>query len=156
MTERGASKGPVIVARGRLSSARICAEVLHTIDRIYASEGPDEPDLGLNVAYTTARASIQRLASARPWMVPASTASLIREAIASIAVMRDPQALEAELLSFPTWVFRLLDRRRLDRRTSGSTGAHRRMGDLRRHQSPAARLVWVPTRTVSAMARTPS
>ena len=151
MTEGGASQGSVTAVRGRLASTQICAEVLRTLDRIYATEGPDEPDLGLNVAYMTARTSIQRLAAARPWIVPAPTASRIREAIASIAAVHDPQALEAELLSFPTWVFGLLDRRRVDRqashpgRVSRSAREHRRIGDRERSRSPAAHLLWTPT-----------
>ena len=154
MTERGARKGPVTAGWARASSSQICAEVLSTLDQIYATEGPDEPDLGLNVAYMTARTSILRLASARPWDVTAPTASLIRQTIASISAMRRPQELEAQLLSFPVWVFRLLDRRRIDRRAARSVRQHRRIGDRVLHRSHAARLVRTPTRPAADVVRT--
>jgi hypothetical protein len=78
---------------------------------MYALEGPDEPDLGLNISYLTACRAIGRLAVADPWDVPRQTARAIRGALARIEDLRDPRELEAELLSFPAWVLRALDRR---------------------------------------------
>ena len=83
--------------RGR-SSTTVCRDVLAALDRIYLTEGPDEPDLGLNVAYVSGRLSLQRLASAEAWRVPSGTAAAIREALAEILVTTRPGELERQLL----------------------------------------------------------
>jgi hypothetical protein len=99
------------------------------LDRLYVLEGPDEPDLGLNVAYVTASAAIRRLAGAEPWQLPVQTASAIRSAIASIASITDPVQLETQLLTFPAWVIRALDRRTGDYSPYRTGLVSRRAGD---------------------------
>jgi hypothetical protein len=112
-------------------SSSICCEVLVTLERMFALEGPDEPDLGLNVSYLSSCRALSRLALAEPWEVPGQTADAIRRALARIEEMRDPHQLERQLLTFPVWVLQVLDRRRADRSTSTGPGLHRRFGDRR-------------------------
>lgn len=114
--------------RGR-SSAAICAEVLRAIDRIYRAEGPDEPDLGLNVAYVTARRTLERLAAAKAWVPPASVRWSIRARLRVVESITDPVRLETELLTFPTWAIRLLDRRGAERSNVARSTPRRRAGD---------------------------
>lgn len=109
--------------------ASLCAEIVRAIDRMYAAEGPDEPDLGLNVTYVTARHSLQRLAAAKDWELPASVAESIRARLGVIASAKDPERLERELLSFPAWALRNLDRRRVPRHAVHSSVPQRREGD---------------------------
>jgi hypothetical protein len=120
------------VARRRseeLSSA-ICEEVLAALDRIFTAEGPDEPDLGLNVAYERARLALSRLAAAEAWVVPRNTALAIRETIAAMLAAKRPGELERQLLSFPAWALRLLDRRDPRRPAPERVDARRRVSDV--------------------------
>jgi hypothetical protein len=98
------------------------------MDWAFAAEGPDEPDLGVNVVYVTARRRLERLASAEAWEVPAATERTIRSRLRSIASIDDPRRLEAELLSIPSRVIDLLDRRMSSRPVTGA-GHRRRIGD---------------------------
>ena len=95
---------------GVLSSA-LCREVLAALDRVFAAEGPDEPDLALNVAYERARLSLSRLAAAEAWIVPRTTVLAVREMMAAMLAATRPGELERQLLSFPAWALRTLDRR---------------------------------------------
>jgi hypothetical protein len=90
----------------------LCNEVIRLLDWVYAVAAPDEPDLGANVMYLTTRRSLQRLASAEAWEVPSAIRRSIRTRSRVIASLDDPRQLEAELLSFPAWALRMLDRRR--------------------------------------------
>jgi hypothetical protein len=103
--------------------------VLTALDRIYLAEGPDEPDLGLNVAYVGGRLSLQRFVAAEAWRVPAATATTIRDATAAMAAMTRPGELERQLQTFPGWVLRLLDRRDPSRPVSERVAASRRRSD---------------------------
>ena len=116
-------------------SSSICSEVLRSLERMFALEGPDEPDLGLNVSYLTSCRALNRLVRAEPWEVPRQTVVLIRKAVVMIDDMRDPRELEIQLLSFPAWVLGIMERRRAYREGAGS-GPQRRAGDRLR---PAAR-----------------
>jgi hypothetical protein len=92
---------------------------LGSLERVFALEGPDEPDLGLNVSYLTSCRALSRLALAEPWEVPRQTVEPIRRALAMIEEMRDPHELESQLLSFPAWVLRVLERRGVERAAAG-------------------------------------
>ena len=129
----------VVMARQRrgVSSSALCREVLAALDRVFLAEGPDEPDLALNIAYVRGRRSLQRLASARPWTVPADTASAIREAIAAMLGSTRPGELERKLQSFPGWVLRSLDRRDPSGLAGVPTRRSRRQGDLADAVRPA-------------------
>lgn len=111
-----------------VASNAICREVLTTLERVFAAEGPDEPDLGLNITYVTARAWFRRLAEAEPWEIDRQKVMAIRALLAQIAAVQDPEKLGAQLLSFPSSVLPLLDRRR---RTAGRSNVlyFRRAGD---------------------------
>ncbi|HSM33628.1 MAG TPA: hypothetical protein VK987_06030 [Anaerolineae bacterium] len=109
----------------------LCAAILRTIDRIYAAEGPDEPDLGLNVTWVTTRRSLARLATAEAWEPPASTADAICSRLRSLESIDDPVRLETELLSLPMWTLRMLDRRRAGRPVAAGPMPRRRAGDQR-------------------------
>jgi hypothetical protein len=102
--------------------------VLAALDRIFAAEGPDEPDLCLNVAYERARVALSRLAAADAWVVPRTTALAIRETMAAMLTAR-PGELERQLLSFPAWALRVLDRRDPRRPASERLPAQRRASD---------------------------
>lgn len=117
------------VRRTSGSSVTLCAEILRAIDRIYAVEGADEPDLALNVTYVTTRRSLQRLASAEAWEPPAPVAAAIRARLRFLEAIRDPERLMSELLSFPTWALRSLDRRDAWRRPQAGATPRRRAGD---------------------------
>ena len=117
------------VPRTRRTSAVLCAEILRAIDRMYAIEGPDEPDLGLNVSYVTTRRSLERLATAEAWEPPDSTADSIRRRLRSLECIDDPMRLETELLSLPLWALRMLDRRRNGRPDRAGPVPRRRAGD---------------------------
>ena len=123
--------------RRGVSSSALCREVLAALDRVFLAEGPDEPDLALNIAYVRGRRSLQRLASARSWTVPADTAAAIREAIAAMLGPTRPGELERQLQSFPGWVLRSLDRRDPSGLAGGSTRRSRRQGDLADAVRPA-------------------
>ena len=111
------------------SSAALCTEILAAVDRIYALQGQDEPDLGLNVSYVTTRRSLLRLATATEWQPPASTANEIHDRLRSLESIEDPTRLEGELLSLPMWALRILDRRRPGRQVATGPIPHRRAGD---------------------------
>jgi hypothetical protein len=111
------------------SSAVLCAEILRAVDRIYAVQGPDEPDLGLNVTYVTTRRSLLRLATAKEWELPASTADEIHDRLRSVESTEDPTRLEVELLSLPMWALRVLDRRQPGRQVATGPVPRRRAGD---------------------------
>lgn len=111
------------------SSAALCTEILGAVDRIYPLQGPDEPDLGLNVTYFTTRRSLLRLASAKEWEPPAAAASEIRDRLRSLEPIEDPTRLEVELLSLSLWALRILDRRRPGRQVVTGPVPHRRAGD---------------------------
>jgi hypothetical protein len=111
------------------SSTTVCRDVLAALDRIYLTEGPDEPDLGLNVAYVSGRLSLQRLASAEAWRVPSSTVAAIREALAEMLVTTRPGELERQLLTFPAWVLKRLDRRDPSRPPGDRLASRRRRTD---------------------------
>jgi hypothetical protein len=113
-----------------VSSSTLCRDVLAALERVFMTEGPDEPDLALNIAYVRGRLSLQRLASATPWTVPADTAAAIRDAIAAMLASTRPGELERQLLSFPGWVLRALDRRRAPRSVALSLPLSRRHGEL--------------------------
>jgi hypothetical protein len=115
-------------SRHETTSCALCDEVIRMMDRAYASEGPDEPDLGLNVAYVTARRSLQRMASAEGWELPQTTIDAVRAKLHVIATSRGPRHLECELLSVPRWVLKLVDRRQVGRQVIGTT-PRRRAGD---------------------------
>jgi hypothetical protein len=112
-------------------STSICNEVLCSLERAFSLEAPDEPDLGLNVSYLTSCRALSRLALAEPWEVPRQTVDAIRKAVARIDEMRDPYELEKQLLSFPGWVLRVLDRRRRDQRVAVASPLRRRVSDRR-------------------------
>jgi hypothetical protein len=118
------------------TSRVLCHEVIRVMDRVFAAEGPDEPDLGVNVVYVMARRKLERLASAEVWVVPAATERAIRSRLRSIASIDDPLRLEAELLSIPSRVIDLLDRRTRVRPTM-SAGHRRRIGDRQPTQTAA-------------------
>ncbi len=111
-----------------LSSA-ICIEVLSTLRQVFAREGPDEPDLGLNIAYATARASLHRLVDAEPWEVPGEIAQSIRHRLDHVVAIVDPEELDTQLLSLPGWVWLLLDRRSQPGSPQGGPIFFRRAGD---------------------------
>jgi hypothetical protein len=119
------------VARRRSSelSSALCREVLAALDRVFVAEGPDEPDLGLNVAYERARLALSRLAAAEAWVVPRNTAQAIRETMTAMLAAR-PGELERQLLSFPTWALRVLDRRDPRRPAGERLPARRRVSDM--------------------------
>jgi hypothetical protein len=110
-------------------SSSICGEVLCTLERAFSLEAADEPDLGLNVSYLTSCRALSRLALAEPWEVPRQTVEAIRRAVARIDEMRDPYELEKQLLSFPAWVLRMLERRQLDHRAATESPLRRRVAD---------------------------
>ena len=83
-----------------LSNA-ICGEVLAVLRQVFSREGPDEPDLGLNIAYVTACVSLHRLSSADPWEVPGETAQTIRHLLSEVGEIDDAGRLDAQLLSLP-------------------------------------------------------
>ena len=116
--------------RVRVLSSALCREVLATLDRIFVAEGPDEPDLALNVAYVSARVSLLRLAAAEAWVVPALTVATIREKMLSMLAATRPGDLERQLLSFPGWALRALDRRDPRRPATERVGARRRVSDI--------------------------
>jgi hypothetical protein len=111
------------------SSAALCSEILAAVDRIYAIQGLDEPDLGINVTYVTTRRSLLRLARAKEWQPPASTADQIHDRLRSLESIHDPTRLECELLSLPMWALRILDRRRPGTQVATGPIPHRRAGD---------------------------
>lgn len=117
--------------RAETLSSSIYREVLVSLERIFVEEGPDEPDLGLNISYLSSCRALSRLALAEPWEVPGQTADSIWRALARIGEMRDPHELEKQLLTFPVWVLRTLDRRRRDRRAPWGPDLRRRLGDQR-------------------------
>jgi hypothetical protein len=119
------------------SSAALCAEILGAVDRIYALQGPDEPDLGLNVTYVTTRRSLQRMATAQEWQPPASAAHEIHARLRSLESVEDPTRLGIELSSLPMWAFSLLDRRRPGRQVATGSMPRRRAGDPRSTQGNA-------------------
>ena len=114
---------------GELSSA-LCGEVLAALERLFVTEGPDEPDLALNVTYARARLALSRLATAEAWIVPRTTALAIREMMASLLAITRPGELERQLLSFPAWALRALDRRDPGRPLSERLPARRRRSDV--------------------------
>ena len=114
--------------RSTRSSSAICRDVLTTLEQIFVAEGPDEPDLGLNIAYTASRTSLRRLEKAEPWELPQYAVRTIRRLLAEVAEIHDPEALETQLLSLPGRVLRLVERRR-NRVRPRSIGHLRRAGD---------------------------
>jgi hypothetical protein len=108
---------------------------------MFLLEGPDEPDLALNVTYMTARRALGRLALAEPWEIPGHEADMIHAALVRAEATHDPHVLEMQLLSLPTWVLRLLERRRADR--SAGAGSISRPGPLPRRRS-GDRLLAIP------------
>jgi len=119
-------------------SSSICSEVLCTLERAFSLEAADEPDLGLNVSYLTGCRALSRLALAEPWEVPRQTVDAIRKAVARIDEMRDPYELEKQLLSFPGWVLRVLDRRRRDHQAARQSSLRRRVSDRQSTSATAA------------------
>lgn len=120
----------VTAPRATVLSNAFCHEILTALEGVYAAEGPDEPDLGLNIAYATSRRSLCRLARAEPWEVPHDAVESIRHMLADVAAIRDREALDAQLLSFPGRVLHLLDRRRNRGQPQGLIHS-RRAGDER-------------------------
>ena len=112
-----------------VQSTAICREALTTLRQVFVREGPDEPDLGLNIAYVTACASLGRLGDADPWEVSGETAQTIRHRLSEVVAMDDPDELGAQLLSVPGWVLRVLDRRRPSSQQTGDLVLFRRAGD---------------------------
>ncbi len=110
------------------SSSAICRDVLTTLELIFITEGPDEPDLGLNIAYTASRTSLRRLETAEPWELPQYAVRTIRRLLAEVADIHDPEALETQLLSLPGRVLRLVERRHNRFHATGSIHL-RRAGD---------------------------
>jgi hypothetical protein len=106
---------------------------MSALERMYALEGPDEPDLCLNVSYLTSCRALGRLERAEPWEVPRHVADMIDAALARAAATRDPHVLAMQLLSLPVWVLRLLDRRGADRGSPG--GPPSRSAPLPRRRS---------------------
>lgn len=112
-----------------VQSAAICHEALTTLRQVFVREGPDEPDLGLNIAYVTACAKLRRLGDADPWEVSGEIAQTIRHRLSEVVAIDDPEELDAQLLSVPGWVLRVLDRRRPSSRHIGDLVLFRRAGD---------------------------
>lgn len=119
-------------------SSSLCREALTALDRIFALEIPDEPDLGLNITYWHARAALLRLARAEPWRVSRRTVHAIRHLLAEVGQVTDPQALEAQLEAVPRHVIELLDRRRPHRGLP--LGGHRRRASDRSRSVPSTAL----------------
>jgi len=119
----------VVRRRTDALSSSICSEVLCTLERVFSLEAADEPDLGLNVSYLISCRTLSRLALAEPWEVPRHTVEAIRKAAARIEQMRDPFELEKQLMSFPAWVIRSLDRRGSDRTAPAIASPLRRASD---------------------------
>ncbi len=111
-----------------MSSTAICRQVLMTLEQIFIAEGPDEPDLGLNIAYSASRTSFRRLEAAEPWELRYDVAQTIRGLLAQVADIHDPEVLETQLLSLPGRVLGLVDRRRNRLHPRGVTHL-RRAGD---------------------------
>jgi hypothetical protein len=103
--------------------------VLAALDRVFVAEGPDEPDLCLNVAYERARLALSRLAAAEAWVVPRTTALAIRETMTAMLAAR-PGELERQLLSVPAWALHVLDRRDPRRPADERLPARRRVSDV--------------------------
>jgi len=112
-----------------VQSTAICREALTTLRQVFVREGPDEPDLGLNIAYVTACASLRRLRDADPWEVSGEAAQTIRHRLSEVVAIDDPEELDAQLLSVPAWVLRLLDRRRPSSQQTSELVLSRRAGD---------------------------
>ena len=115
----------LVTRRGATLSSSLCAEAIAALDRIFALASPDEPDLGHNVTYVSAKQWLRRMASAEPWLVPAATASRVRRVLAAAWATDDPRALEVQLETFRNRVIS-----RLDPRASlvGVGSARRRFG----------------------------
>lgn len=114
--------------RSTRSSSAICRDVLTTLEQIFIAAGPDEPDLGLNIAYTASRTSLRRLEVAEPWELSQDAVRTIRHLLAEVADINDPEALKTQLLSLPGRVLHLVERRQNRFRTD-SIVHFRRAGD---------------------------
>jgi hypothetical protein len=101
----------VAAARGATLSSSLCAEALAALDRLFTMACPDEPDLGHNVTYVSARQWLRRIAATEPWTVPPTTVAAVRRVLAAAWSTDDPRALEAQLSAFRARVITRLERK---------------------------------------------
>ena len=113
-------------------SSSLCSEALAALDRMYALDCADEPDLGHNITYAYARRLLDRLARAEPWHVPPQVVTMVRGLVTSASATSDPYELESQLDAFSQRVVRALDRRLPGRPDMSSRHPLRRAGDLAR------------------------
>jgi hypothetical protein len=61
----------LVATRDATFSSSMCAAALAALDRPFALAPPDEPDIGHHLTDVSAKQWPHRMASAKPWLVPA-------------------------------------------------------------------------------------